>query len=193
MPPTTEFLPRTIEIFLVIILKKIFLLIILFLILDGFLLNDLQIENEKFPAFQTVDLAGNKFTEKIFENKITILCIWTTENFQILSDLSDLQKNLRADIQIICIVGDKNHVRAKNISDKFAPNILQLTANDDFYKILSKIKTVPTVIFLDKNLNLVGQPASNIDFIRRELNYILEKNSESNSALQEIQEIIFFR
>lgn len=179
--------------FLVIVLKKIFLLIILFLILDGFLLNDLQIENEKFPAFQTVDLAGNKFTEKIFKNKITILCIWTTENFQILSDLSDLQKNLRADIQIICIVGDKNHVRAKNISDKFAPNILQLTANDDFYKILSKIKTVPTAIFLDKNLNLVGQPASNIDFIRRELNYILEKNSESNSALQEIQEIIFFR
>lgn len=193
MPPITEFLPRTIEIFLVITLKKIFLLISLFLILDGFLLNDLQIENEKFPAFQTVDLAGNKFTEKIFENKITILCIWTTENFQILSDLSDLKKNLRADIQIICIVGDKNFVRAKNISDKFAPNILQLTANDDFYKILSKIKTVPTVIFLDKNLNLVGQPASNIDFIRRELNYILEKNSESNAALQEIQEIIFFR
>ena len=180
-------------------MKKFFIaLIILFLSLDAFLLNDLQLENEKFPAFQTVDLAGNKFTEKIFENKITILCIWTTENFQILSDLNDLQKNLGENIQIICLVGDvraddKKIFLAKNISEKFAPNILQLTVNDDFYKILSKIKTVPTVIFLDKNLFLIGQPAANIQFIRRELDYILEKNSENRAAMRIIQENIFFR
>ena len=170
------------------------------MVLDGFLLNDLQLENEKFPTFQTVDLAGNKFTEKIFADKITILCIWTTsqENLEILSDLNDLQKNLRADIQIICLVGDiragdEKISLAKNISEKFAPNILQLTVNDDFYKILSKIKTVPTTIFLDKNLNLVGQPAANINFILRELDYILEKNSEKHVALQTIQEFIFFK
>jgi len=171
---------------------------------DGFLLNDLQIESEKnFPDFKTLSLDGEEITEKIFENKITVLCLWTTnqENcYKILSELEEIQKSFPDDVQIIGLVGDvqtnesEKFSYAKNISKNFSPNILQLTVNDNFYPVLAKIKTVPTTIFVDKNKNIIGQAVGGTDskFIIRELNYILEKDSPKVSALKKIQKIILY-
>lgn len=185
---------------------KIFpaLIIFLLLIVDGFLLNDLQLESEKnFPTFKTLSLDRKEFTENIFAEKITVLCVWTTnqESFEILSQLDVMQKNLPANVQIVGLVGDirTNEIEkfsvANNIAKKYSPQILQLTVNDSFYPVLSKVRTVPTTIFIDENKNLVGQPAGSIDseFIRRELEYILEKDSPKNSALRKIQENILYR
>ena len=186
-------------------MNKIFfptLIIFLLLTVDGFLLNDLQLENEKFPAFKTFSLNGEEFTDEIFSEKLTVICIWTTtqENFKILSELEDLQKKFEK-IKIICLVGDvqaddkEKILIAREISKKFSPNILQLTVNDDFYEILSKIKNVPTTIFIDSKKFLIGQFVSSSDseFISREIEYILEKDSEKYAAMRFIQENIFFR
>ena len=92
---------------------------------------------------------------KIFENKITVLCLWTANQkdcYKILSELEEIQKNFPDDIQIIGLLGDvqtnetEKFSYAKNISKNFSPNILQLTVNDNFYSVLAKIETVPTTI-----------------------------------------------
>ena len=184
---------------MVIDLKIFFpaLIIFLFLSVDVFLFNDLQIDEvKKFPAFKTVTLEGVEVTEKIFAEKITVLCIWTTtqENFEILSQLNEMQKNLPENVQVIGLVGDKNFADAEKIAKKYSPQILQLAVNDDFFPVLEKLRQAPTTIFIDANLNLVGQPAgADAKFISRELNYILQKKSPKYSALKKIQEFIWFR
>mgnify|MGYP003571383725 CR=1 FL=1 len=183
---------------MVIELKKIFfpaVIIFLFLTIDAFLFSEID-EVKKFPAFKTETLDGVEVTEKIFENKITALCIWTTtqENFEVLEQLNEMQKNLPAEVQIIGLVGDKHFADAEKIAKKYSPQILQLTANDDFYIVLEKIRQVPTTIFIDENLNLIGQPAgSDAKFISRELDYILQKNSPQFAAQKKIQEFVWFR
>ena len=182
-------------------MKKIFfpaLIIFSLLIVDGFLMNELPLEeNKKFPAFKTETLSGEEVTQEIFSEKITILCIWTCKqkNFEVLAELEEMQKNLPADIQIIGLIGDKNFSDAKKISEKFSPSILQLKVNDDFFPVLEKIRTVPTTIFIDKQKNLIGQPAggSDIKFIRRELDYILKKKSSQFLAAEKIHENILYR
>ncbi len=188
--------------------RKIFPALIIFwlLVVDVFLFNDLTLENEvkKFPNFSTVNLEGESITEKIFADKITVLCVWTTNQeicFEVLRELDTMQKNFPADVQVVGLVGDlraddtEKFFVAKNIAKKYSPQILQLAVNDDFYSVLSKIKSVPTTIFVDKQGNLAGQPAggANVKFIRRELEYILEKDSPKFSALKKIQDTILFR
>lgn len=187
--------------------KKIFfptLIIFLLLIVDGFLLNDLQIETEEnFPPFETLNLNGEKITEKIFKEKISVICIWTTnqKDFKILSELEEIQKKFSDKIQIVGLVGDvrSNEIEkfsaAKEISKKFSPNILQLTVNDDFFPVLGKIRTVPTTIFLDKNKKIIAQPVgdANLKFIEKEIEFILKKNSPETFSQEKIQKIIFER
>ena len=173
------------------------LIIFLLLIVDGFLINDLLLEeNIKFPDFKTETLSGELVTEKIFAEKITILCIWTTkqENFSVLSELEAMKKNLPADVQIIGLVGNFEVDAAKKISEKNSPSILQLKVNDDFFPLLEKIRTVPTTIFIDKSGNLIGQPVGGADakFIRRELDYILQKKSPQFLAAEKIHENILY-
>lgn len=189
-------------------LKKFFfptLIIFLLLIADGFLLNDLQIESEKsFPPFETLSLDEKIFTEKIFDEKITVIFFWTTNQeicFKTLSELAEIQKIFSDKIQIVGLVGDvrTNEIEkfpaAKKISKKFAPNILQLTVNDNFFPVLEKIHTVPMTIFVDKNKNIIGQAvgSTDSDFIRQEIKYILEKDSPKNIAQKKIHEIILYR
>ncbi len=182
-------------------MRKIFfpaLIIFSLLIVDGFLMNELPLEeNKKFPAFKTETLSGEEVTQEIFSEKITILCIWTSKqkNFEVLAELERMQKNLPADVQIIGLVGNFEMDEAKKISEKFSPSILQLKVNDDFFPVLEKIRTVPTTIFIDKQKNLIGQPAggSDIKFIRRELDYILKKKSPQFLAAEKIHENILYR
>ena len=188
-------------------IKKIFfptLIIFLLLIIDGFLLNDLQIETEeKFPPFETLNLDGEKITDKIFEEKISVICIWTTnqKDFKILSELEKIQKNFSDKIQIVGLVGDvrsnetEKFSAAKEISKKFSPNILQLTVNDDFFPVLGKIRIVPMTIFLDENKKIIAQPVgdANLKFVEKEIEFILKKNSPENFVREKIQKIIFER
>lgn len=163
-----------------------------------------QVNLEKnFPAFQTVDLDGQSATENIFHGKITALCIWSVkaeDSFVVLEKLDAEIKNLPENVQVIGLVGkvqadDEDLQPARIAAKKYSPSIRHLVVNDDFIPILQKIRTAPTTIFIDEQGNLIGQPAGglNAEFIFRELNYILEKDSPRNQTLKKIQEIILHK
>ena len=177
----------------------LFGLMILFQVVDIFFVEDLPLELEmmrgdkKFPAFETVYLDGEVATDKIFSGKITALVLWTTDN-EISFELLNNQ------VQVIGLVGNSNLSnteilqRAKNLAEKFSPNIRHLVVNDDFFPVLSKIRFAPVTVFIDERGYLVGQPAgADLNFILRELHFVLEKDSPRSLALKKIQHTILNR
>lgn len=187
----------------------LFGLMILFQVVDIFFVEDLPLELEmmrgdkKFPAFETVYLDGEVATDKIFSGKITALVLWTTDNeisFELLNNLDAEIKNLPPQVQVIGLVGNSNLSnteilqRAKNLAEKFSPNIRHLVVNDDFFPVLSKIRFAPVTVFIDERGYLVGQPAgADLNFILRELHFVLEKDSPRSLALKKIQHTILNR
>ncbi len=176
------------------------LIIITLLAVDSFLMHEIPLEKsaKKFPNFSTVDFSGEECTENIFTGKITVLCIWTAQAEicrDLLKNLDALNKNLPAGVQIIGLVGNlrdaEENFKAKKIAEEFSPTIPQLKVNDDFLPILSKVRSVPTTIFIDAQGNLIGQPVigAEIKFIRQELNFVLEKNSPRVKSLSTIQKV----
>lgn len=181
----------------------LFGVLILFQVADILFVGDLPLELEmmrgdkKFPAFKTNFLDGEVATEKIFTGKITALVLWTANNElsdDLLKNLDAELKNLPGNVQVIGLVGDKNFSDAENIAKKFSPHIRHLEVNDDFFPVLSKIRTAPITIFIDERGNLVGQPAGgDVKFILRELNFVLEKDSPRSQSLKKIQHTILNR
>ena len=175
-------------------------LLILFQVVDIFFVADLPLElemmkgNKKFPNFETKFLDGEGATEKIFAGKITALILWTTqaENcFELLQKIDSEQKNFPDNVQVVGLIGDKNFSDAEKIAKKYSPTMRHLLVNDDFYPVLSKIRTVPMTIFVDESGNLVGQPVGgNAEMILREMQFILEKDSPRSESLKKIQNII---
>ena len=84
--------------------------------------------------------------------------------------------------QVIGLIGDKNFDAAQ--VQKFS-SIPQLKVNDDFAPLLTKIKTVPTAIFVNQYGILIEPPqfVPNTKFIREELIRLSEKDSPKVKAL----------
>ena len=170
---------------------KIFLLAMV--IVAGFIFIQPREELPKtFPHFITADLRGNVVTEKIFTGKITALLLWTDSQpcLDVLKNLNAVAKNLPPHCQVLGLIGDKN-VDAAQIT-KFS-SIRQLTVNDDFAPILTKIKAVPTAIFVDRHGNLIEPPklVPSAKFILRELELLTEKDSPKFKALNALHEKFF--
>ncbi len=163
----------------------------LIILIAGFILfRPIEDFPKTFPKFETVDLDGNIFTEKIFDRKITAIVLWTTDSEPCLEIVKNLDEDLPKNFQIIGLIGNKNF--DSEIVKKFS-KIKNLQVNDDFYPILSKIKTVPTVIFIDRHGNLIEPPqfVSNAKFIREELIRISEINSPKNKLKNSLQKIFW--
>ena len=146
-----------------------------------------------FPHFVTADLNGNIITEKIFTGKVTSILLWTPNSqpcLDVLEDLNAVSKNLPPDFQIIGLIGNKNFDAAQI---KSLSSIRQITVNDDFAPILTKIKAVPTAIFVDRYGNLIEPPkfVPNAKFILRELKLIAEIDSPKFKALNSLHEKFF--
>ncbi len=170
---------------------KIFLLVML--IIAGFIwLKPREELPKEFPHFVTADLRGNVVTEKIFYGKITALLLWTNSQpcLEVLADLNDVAEDLPPHCQILGLIGDKNFDAAQ--IENFSP-IVQLKVNDDFAPILTKIKAVPTAIFVDRHGNLIEPPklVPNAKFILRELKLLAEKDSPKFKALNSLHEKFF--
>ena len=170
---------------------KIFLLVML--IIAGFIWLKPREELPKaFPHFVTADLRGNVVTEKIFYGKITAIILWTNSQpcLDVLADLNAVAKDLPPHCQILGLIGDKNFDAAQ--IENFSP-IVQLKVNDDFAPILTKIKAVPTAIFVDRHGNLIEPPklVPNANFILRELKLLAEKDSPKFKALHSLHEKFF--
>lgn len=170
---------------------KIFLLVTV--LVAGFIFIQPREElTKEFPHFVTADLRGNVVTEKIFHGKITAVLLWTNSQpcLDVLADLNAVAKDLPPHCQILGLIGDKNLDAAQ--IEKFSP-IVQLKVNDDFAPILTKVKAVPTAIFVDRHGNLIEPPKllPNAKFILRELKLLTEKDSPKFKSLNSLHEKFF--
>ncbi|MBO5516030.1 MAG: hypothetical protein J5963_07980 [Schwartzia sp.] len=157
-----------------------------------------------FPAFRTESLDGRAVTDEIFAGKTTAVCVWTVRDAEIsraaLQHLAAIVGELPENAQFIGLVGD---LKAEDSADKRAaakaiaadcPVIFpQLLINDDFMPFLTRLRSAPTVVFIDSAGRLVGQPVvgDEPELVRKEFFRLLEKDSPRNLALQKIQKAIF--
>lgn len=157
-----------------------------------------------FPAFRTESLDGRVVTDEIFAGKTTAVCVWTVRDAEIsraaLQHLAAIVGELPENAQFIGLVGD---LKAEDSADKRAaakaiaadcPAIFpQLLINDDFMPFLTRLRSAPTIVFVDSTGRLVGQPVvgDEPELVRKEFFRLLEKDSPRNLALQKIQKAIF--
>ena len=156
-----------------------------------FLTRPIEELPQTFPHFVTEDSTGNIITEKIFNGKLTAVLLWTDDEpcIKVLSGLDEVVKDLPQNFQIIGLIG-KPDIDGKKFS-----SIPQLKVNDDFAPLLTKIKFVPAVIFVDADAKLITPPMFITDakFILRELMRLSERNSPQVKAVNSIHEKIFYR
>ncbi len=159
---------------------------------------------EPFPAFRTETLDGVAVTDKIFAGKMTAVCVWTVKDVEnsraALNHLAAIAEELPENAQFIGLVGDlkaedsaEKRTAAKAIAAGGSAMFPQLLINDDFMPFLTRLRSAPTVVFIDSTRRLVGQPVvgDEPELVRKEFFRLLEKDSPRNLALQKIQKAIF--
>ncbi len=157
-----------------------------------------------FPAFRTESLDGRAVTDEIFVGKTTAVCVWTVRDAEssraALKRLAAIAEELPENAQFIGLVGDlkaeddaEKRTTAKAIAADCPAIFPQLLINDDFMPFLTRLRSAPTVVFIDSTRRLVGQPVvgDEPELVRKEFFRLLEKDSPRNLALQKIQKAIF--
>ena len=192
--------------------KKLWLLPFLALLLlaaDALLLGrdgaiHVEVAGQPFPAFRTETLDGRAATDEIFAGKTTAVCVWTVRDANMsraaLQKLSAIAADFPQPAQFVGLVGDlktgdgaENRAAAQEIAAGASPAFPQLTVNDDFTPFLSKLRSAPTIVFIDGAGRLVGQPVvgDEPELVKKELSRLLEKDSPRSLALKKIQKAIF--
>ena len=157
-----------------------------------------------FPDFRTESLDGRAVTDEIFAGKTTAVCVWTVRDAEIsraaLKRLAAIAEELPENAQFIGLVGD---LKAEDSADKRTtakaiaadcPAIFpQLLINDDFMPFLTRLRSAPTVVFIDSAGRLVGQPVvgDEPELVRKEFLRLMEKDSPQSLALKKIQKALF--
>lgn len=192
--------------------KKLWLLPFLALLLlaaDALLLGrdgaiHVEVAGAKFPAFRTETLDGVAVTDEIFAGKTTAVCVWTVRDVEnsraALNHLAAIAEELPENAQFIGLVGDlkaedgaDKRTTAKAIATGGSAIFPQLLINDEFMPFLTRLRSAPTIVFVDSAGRLVGQPVVGDEpgLVRKEFFRLLEKDSPRNLALQKIQKAIF--
>ena len=192
--------------------KKLWILPVLTLVLlaaDALLLGrdeaiHVEVAGQPFPAFRTETLDGCAATDEIFAGKTTAVCVWTVRDANMsraaLQKLSAIAAGFPQTAQFVGLVGDlktgdgaENRAAAQEIAAEASPAFPQLTVNDDFTPFLSKLRSAPTIVFIDGAGRLVGQPVvgDEPELVKKELSRLLEKDSPRSLALKKIQKAIF--
>ena len=192
--------------------KKLWILPVLTLVLlaaDALLLGrdgaiHVNGAGQPFPAFRAETLDGRAATDEIFAGKTTAVCVWTVRDANMsraaLQKLSAIAAGFPQTAQFVGLVGDlktgdgaEKRAAAQEIAAGVSPAFLQLTVNDDFTPFLSKLRSAPTIVFIDGAGRLVGQPVvgDEPELVKKELSRLLEKDSPRSLALKKIQKAIF--
>ncbi|MBR1759915.1 MAG: hypothetical protein IJ741_01880 [Schwartzia sp.] len=190
--------------------KKLLLLpvlTLLLLVLDAALLGrdgaiHVQGAGEPFPPFSTMALDGQTVTDGIFAGKTTAVCVWTVRDAKTShaapEKIAAIAKDLPENAQFVGVVGDlkaedgaEKRAATKEIAAGFS--FPQLLANDDFAPFLTRLRSVPTVVFVDSAGRLVGQPVvgDEPELVKKELSRLLEKDAPRSLALKKIQNTLF--
>lgn len=128
-------------------------------------------EKTAFPAFEAEDVFGGKTTNKIFsKNEITLVNVFSTdyerceEDMKILAALSSELKNvgflgIAVDVREGDGTNEKALRRAKNLSVDSNAEYPYLMTDKALADFCSKVYIIPTTYFVDKDGNIVGDPA----------------------------------
>ncbi len=156
-----------------------------------------------FPAFRTESLNGRTVTDEIFAGKTTAVCVWTVRDAEIsraaLNHLAAIAEELPENAQFIGLVGDlkieddpEKRLTAKAIAADCPAIFPQLLPNDDFMPFLTRLRSAPTVVFIDSAGRLVGQPVvgDEPELVRKEFFRLMKKDSPRNLALRKIQKAL---
>ena len=192
--------------------KKLWILPVLTLVLlaaDALLLGrdeaiHVEVAGQPFPAFRTETLDGRAATDEIFAGKTTAVCVWTVRDANMsraaLQKLSEIAADFPQTAQFVGLVGDlktgdgaEKRAATQEIAAEASSAFPQLMVNDDFTPFLSKLRSAPTIVFIDGAGRLVGQPVvgDEPDLVKKELSRLLEKDSPRSLALKKIQKAIF--
>lgn len=159
----------------------------------------------QIPPFRTMDLQGNTVTQDIFMGNFTVVCLWVTQDAdnsrKLLTSINDWRNSAPAAFQLIGMIGDlKDASDAARIAAASSvagamPAVPQLFVNDDLADLLARIRNAPTVFFVDKSGNLVGQPVVGNEpiLVRKEAMRLIEAESEEGKVQKELQNILFRR
>ena len=159
---------------------------------------------QPFPAFRTETLDGRAATDEIFAGKTTTVCVWTVRDANTsraaLQKLSAIAADFPQPAQFVGLVGDlktgdgaEKRAAAKAIAAGGSAIFPQLLINDDFMPFLTRLRSAPTIVFIDSAGRLVGQPVvgDEPELVRKEFFRLIEKDSPRNLALQKIQKAMF--
>ncbi len=192
--------------------KKLWLLPVLTLLLlaaDALLLGrdgaiHLESAGQPFPFFRTETLDGRAVTDEIFAGKTTAVCVWTVHDAGLsrtaLQKLAATLAELPENAQFIGLVGDlktedgaEKRALAAAIAEGVPASFPQLMINDDFSPFLIRLRSAPTVVFIDSAGRLVGQPVvgDEPELVKKEFFRVMEKDSPRYLALKKIQKAIF--
>ena len=143
-------------------------------------------------------------TDEIFAEKTTAVCVWTVQDAKnsraALNHLAAIAEELPENAQFIGLVGDlkaedgaEKRAAAKAIAAGGSAIFPQLLINDDFMPFLTRLRSAPTVVFIDSAGRLVGQPVvgDEPELVRKEFLRLMEKDSPRSLALKRIQKAIF--
>ena len=137
--------------------------------------GELTVVPDAFPAFETVDLAGNTVTNEIFSTKdLTVVNLWGTYCGPCINEMPELAEwsaSMPENMQLIGLVYDLNSLDdidtlelAQDICEATGADVYtSLVANDCFTELLSGVIGVPTTFFVDRNGALVGTPICGAD------------------------------
>ena len=132
--------------------------------------GELTVAPDAFPAFETVDLAGNTVTNDVFYGKdLTVVNVWGTFCNPCIDEMPDLAEwstSMPENMQLIGLVSDLTSTDdadtlelAQAICEATGADVYaSLVANDDFAELLSGVVGVPTTFFVDRTGAIVGDP-----------------------------------
>lgn len=132
--------------------------------------GELTVAPDTFPAFETVDLAGNIVTNEIFYGKnLTVVNIWGTFCNPCIDEMPELAEwsaSMPENVQLIGLVSDLNSTEdaetlelAQAICEATGADVYaSLVAGEDFTELLAGVVGVPTTFFVDSTGAIVGDP-----------------------------------
>lgn len=130
--------------------------------------GELTVVPDAFPAFETVDLAGNTVTNEVFYGKdLTVVNIWGTFCNPCIDEMPELAEwsaSMPENVQLIGLVSDLNSADdaetlelAQAICEATGADVYtSLVANEDFNELLAGVVGVPTTVFVDSTGAIVG-------------------------------------
>jgi len=136
--------------------------------------QEIKMDKQKFPAFETQNLQGATVTNEIFkQKKITVINIWGTFCPPCVGEMPELgewARNMPEGAQLVGLVCDirgANDSRtievAQKITQKANADFINLVPSKEMMAYLQNVEAVPTTIFVDAEGNMVAEPVIGAD------------------------------